>query len=122
MRPKREWIDDWRIGLNSTREVQISNDLLEFFLGFWCAEKLDNKSSKTARRYFASLHALGGFLVEQAISDDNLEKTAIELLSESISSDEGPLVYYENEIWQDKLDMVCRKIYKYMKRNIKNES
>jgi len=25
------------------------------------------------------------------------------------------LVYHDNEDWQDELDMVCRKIYKYMK-------
>jgi hypothetical protein len=117
MKPNREWIDDWRMGVKPSRENQISTDLLDFFLDFWAVEKLDRKSKTTMNRYSTSLHRLGGYLVEQAISDDDSEKTAYELLSEYISPDEGPLVYHENENWQDEFDMVCRKIYKYMKMN-----
>ena len=117
MKPNREWIDDWRLGVKPTRENQISTDLLDLFLDFWGVEKLDKKSKTTVNRYFTSLHALGGYLVEQANSDDDTEKTANELLSEYISPDEGPLIYHEIEIWQDGFDMVCRKIYKYMKMN-----
>ena len=100
-----------------SRESQISTDLLDYFLDFWAVEKLDKKSKTTVNRYLTSLHALGGYLVEQAISDEDSEKTAYELLSEYISPDEGPLVDHENENWQDEFDMVCRKIYKYMKMN-----
>ena len=105
------------MGLRLSRENQISTDLLEFFLKFWDVEKLDKKSKTTMNRYSTSLHALGGYLVEQAISDDDAEKTAYELLSEYISPDEGPLVYHENENWQNEFDMVCRRIYKYMRMN-----
>jgi hypothetical protein len=63
MKPNREWIDEWRVGVNPSREGQIATDLLDFF------------------------------------------------------PDEGPLVYHGNESWQDEFDMVCRKIYKYMKMN-----
>jgi hypothetical protein len=117
MKPNREWIDDWRIGVKPSRENHISTDLVDFFLDFWTVEKLDRKSKTTMNRYSASLHRLGGYLVEKAISDDDSAKTAYELLSEYINPDEGPLVYHENENWQDEFDMVCRKIYKYMKRN-----
>ncbi len=105
------------MGVKPSREDQIATDLLNFFLEFWVVEKLDKKSKTTMNRYFTSLHALGGYLVEQAISDDDSEKTAYELLSEYISPDEGPLVYHENEDWQDEFDMVCRKIYKHMEMN-----
>jgi hypothetical protein len=117
MKPNRKWIDAWRVGVKPSREDQIATDLLDFFLEFWVVEKLDKKSKTTMNRYFTSLHALGGYLVEQAISDDDSEKTAYELLSEYISPDEGPLVYHENEDWQDEFDMVCRKIYKHMEMN-----
>ena len=103
--------------MEPSRENQISIDLLNFFLDFWAAEKLDAKSKATMNRYSTSLHALGGYLVEQAISDDDSEKTAYELLSEYISPGDGPLIYHENENWQDELDMVCRKIYKHMKKS-----
>lgn len=117
MKPNRKWIDDWRIGVKPSRENQISTDLFNLFLNFWAAEKLDKKSKTTMDRYSTSLHRLGGYLIEKAISDDGFEKTAYELLSEYLSPDEGPLVYSENVNWQDEFDLVCRKIYKYMKRN-----
>jgi len=117
MKPNREWIDDWRLGVKLSRENQISTDLLDLFFDFWGAEKLDKKSKTTVNRYSTSLHALGGYLVELSISDDASDKTAKKLISEYISPDEGPLIYHENEIWQDEIDMVCRKIYKYMKMN-----
>lgn len=116
MKPNIEWIDDWQIGVKPPRENQVSMDLLSFFIDFWAKEKLDEKSKTTMNRYSTSLHALGGYLVERAISDNDSEKTAIELLSEYISPDDGPLIYYENENWQDELDMVCRKIYRNMKK------
>ena len=53
--------------------------------------------------------------MEQATLDDDLDNTADDLLSKYIDSDGGPLIYYDNESWQDEVDMVCRKIYKHMK-------
>ena len=62
------------------------------------------------------MHVLGGYLVEQAISGDDPGKTADDLLSEHIGPDDGPLIFQDNESWQDEVDMVCRKIYKHMKK------
>jgi len=116
MKPNIKWIDDWQIGVNPSREDQISIDLLNFFLDFWDKEKLEEKSKTTRNRYYASLHALGGYLVEQGISDEDLNKTTYELLSEYVGADDGPLIYYENEDWQAGVDMVCRKIYEHIKK------
>jgi len=90
--------------------------LLDCFIHFWIMEKLDKKSKTTRNRYSNSLHALGGYLVERAISTEDSDKTANELLYEYISPDDGPLIYHDNEDWQDELDMVCRKIYKHIKK------
>ena len=100
MKPNRQWIDDWRIGIKPSRENRISTELLDFFLDFWVAEKLDEKSKTTRNRYAASLHALAGYLVEKAVHDDDSGKTAYGLLSEYISPEEGPLVYYRAREWE----------------------
>ena len=115
MKPNSKWIDDWQIGVQPSREKDISTDLVRFFMEFWSKQKLDEKSKTTRNRHLSSLHALGGYLVEQAISDEDLGKTADELLFEYIGSYDGPVIFHDNERWQDEVDMVCHKIYKYMK-------
>lgn len=115
MKPNRKWIDDWQIDVQPSREKDISTDLVKFFIEFWGKLKLDEKSKTTRNQHLSSLHALGGYLVEQAISDENLGKTADELLSEYIGAYDGPFIFHDNERWQGEVDMVCRKIYKYMK-------
>jgi hypothetical protein len=116
MRPNAKWIGDWEIGVKPSREGKISIDLLNFFMDFWDQGQLEGKSKTTRNRYSASLHALGGYLVKQGISDQNLNKTAYELLSEHVGADDGPLIYHDNEDWQKELDMVCRKIYKHIRK------
>ena len=115
MNPDKEWTKDWRIGENPSRERDVSGDLLGIFTDFWNAQGLDNKSKTTRNRYAGSLHAIGGYLVEQAISDDGADKTAKQLLSEHIGPCDGPLIHHDNETWQNEIDTVCRKLYKYIK-------
>ena len=116
IKPNNKWINDWHTGIESARETAISVELLKYFMDFWDKMKLEEKSKTTKRLYYSSLHALGGYLVEKATSDDDdLEDTVDELLSKYIESEGGPFIYYDDESWQDEVDMVCRKIYKYMK-------
>jgi hypothetical protein len=115
MKPTSKWINDWHTGIESSRENAIAGELLKYFMDFWDKLKIDEKSKTTTNRYSGALHALGGYLVEQATSDDDLDDTADELLSKYIDSDGGPLIYYDNESWQDEVDMVCRKIHKHIK-------
>ena len=76
MKPNSKWINDWHTGIESAREAAISAELLKYFMDFWDKMKLDEKSKTTKRRYSSSLHALGGYLVEKATSDDDdLEDT-----------------------------------------------
>ena len=80
IQPNNKWINDWHTGIESARETAISAELLEYFLEFWDKMKLDKKSKTTKRRYYSSLHALGGYLVEKATSDDDdLEDMVIKL-------------------------------------------
>jgi hypothetical protein len=114
MKPNINWINDWQVGVNSSRETAIAKELLNFFQDLWDKMKLDEKSKTTRNRYANSMHALGGHIVEQAISLGDLGKTADDLLEEYIGPDDGPLIFQDNENWQDEVDMVCRKIYKHM--------
>jgi hypothetical protein len=120
MKPDKKWMDDWMIGVKPVREKEIASELIDKFLDFWDQEKLDEKSKTTMNRYAGALHALGGFLVERAVMGEDKDKTADELLREHIDLDEGPLIYHDNEEWQTELDMVCRKLFKYLKKNINN--
>ena len=117
MKPERKWIDDWLIGLAPARERKVSNGFISLFADFWKKQALDGKAKTTRNRYSAALHAIGGYLVEQAISEDGKNKTCYELVAEHIGPYDGPFIHHDNELWQDEVDMVSRKLYKYMKNN-----
>ena len=114
MPPNSTWINDWHIGENTKRETAVSAELIAIFTNFWNALRLDTKSKTTRNRYCSSLHAIGGYLVEQAISGEGADMTTQELLSKHIGPDDGPLINYDEEAWQNDVDTVCRKLYKYL--------
>jgi hypothetical protein len=115
MGPTKEWIGDWIVGCDVARERETGNSLLEVFSEFWRTEELDRKSKTTQRRYSGGLHALGGYLVEQVISEDEETKSMPTLLWEAVDLDEGPLVFHDHEGWQRELDTVCRRLHRYLK-------
>ncbi len=115
MNPNNKWINDWKIGENPSREKNVSEDLLEIFIDFWKTQGLEEKSKTTRNRYSGALHSIGGYVIEQAISEDGADMTTKELLFEHIGPYEGPLICQDNETWQDEIDMVSRKLHKYMK-------
>ena len=116
MRPDPTWISDWRIGLAPSRETEVSRELVRVFAAFWDGEGLSEKAKTTRSRYSGALHALGGYLVEQAVSEEGRGKTADELLDELAGPDEGPLIHHDNETWQRDVDTVCRKLHRYRSR------
>ncbi len=114
-KPDQTWVSAWEIGEHPERERKISAELVDCFLAFWDAQELDGKAKTTRNRYSDALHALGGYLVEEAISEDGLPMTTNELLAEHIDFAGGPLIHHDEEAWQDEIDMVCRKLYKRLK-------
>ncbi len=116
MSPKLDWIENWRVGIDLPVENRISQELLDLFNDFWISSSLEEKSKKTKSRYSSALHALGGYIVKQAVSEEYDGKNGIELLFDSINKYEGPLIYHDEESWQDELDMVCRKLFKYFNK------
>ena len=118
MKPDSTWSDDWLLRVNPAKEDKIAHELLAVFAAFWEAEALDQKSKTTKRRYSAALHSLGGYLVEKAVLDEkDFHKTTNQLLDEYVWPEEGPMIYMDNEAWQNEIDLVCRKLYTFRKRN-----
>lgn len=114
MKPGIEWTKDWLCGLEPKLEIKASEELLEIFYGFWSWSKLEAKSKSTKQRYTAALHALGGYLVEEAGKGYRCDKSIQEFIMSYIDSGEGPLIHHENKTWQKELDAVCRKLYQYL--------
>lgn len=114
MKPTNDWITDWRYGVTPSQEEKTSEELLEIFQDFWVWANLETKSKSTKQRYSAALRALGGYLVEETRSGHRDSKTIREFLKGYIDSGDGPLIYHDNEAWQNELDTVCRRLYKYL--------
>lgn len=104
-------IESWQIGEASRRERKISMRLQTVFVDFWKHCGIGDKSAKTQRRYFSGLWSFSGYLVKKSVYGDDaeLKMSADELLAKYLSVDEGPLVFMDNELWQNELDAVCRK-------------
>ena len=113
MKPILQWTEDWEIGIDIPRESQISRQVLDHFVEFWNDEEIENKSKSTLNRYRAALMSLGSYIVEQSISEEGMGKSVKELLLMSIDDEGGPLLFQDEETWQNELDMVCRKLHKY---------
>jgi hypothetical protein len=114
MKPTNDWISDWRYGLKPGQEAKTAEELIGFFQNFWLWANIETKSKSTRQRYSAALHALGGYLVEETGNGHRGSKTILEFLKDYIDSGEGPLIYQDNEAWQNELDAVCRRLYKYL--------
>lgn len=114
MIPTERWIEDWRYGMEPNLEKKVSDELIEIFKAFWAWANLDTKSKSTQQTYSAALHALGGYLVEEVGNGARRPETTQEFLKGYIDSGDGPLIHHDNEAWQNELDRVCRKLYKYI--------
>ena len=112
------WQKDWELKENPKKEKEISLKLIEVFKAFLIDYKIDEKSKKTKERYYWHLHALGGYIIEQAIYDEEYQDNeTMEILLEQLSPYEGPLIYHSNESHQKELDTVCKRLYKFLKKN-----
>ena len=114
MKPTESWIKDWHFGEDPNLERKVSEELVNVFKDFWVWADLDAKGMATQRRYSAALHALGGYLVEEIGNGAETSSTVRSFLKGYIDTGEGPLIYHDNEEWQNELDTACRKLYKYL--------
>lgn len=120
MKPCPDWKTNWICGIDVKKENELADSFIFVFSRFWLDLKIDNKSKKTQRRYSNALKSLGGYLIKQAVSHDELNCPPLNLLMNSLTPFEGPLIYFDNEAWQDEIDLVCRKLYKHIESNTIN--
>ena len=113
MKPTIQWTEDWEVGIDIPKESEMAQQILDLFVEFWDDERIEEKSKSTLNRYRSALMSLGGYVVEQSISEDDKEKNAKELLLACIDDEGGPFLFQDEETWQNEFDMVCRKLHKY---------
>lgn len=114
MKPTNNWIEDWSYGAKPRHEEKTAEELIRILEEFWDWAKLESKSKTTKQRYSAALHALGDYLVKETGNGFRANKGIREFLEEYIDSEGGPLIHHDDELWQNELDAVCRKLYKYL--------
>lgn len=114
MKPSSAWIQAWRIGVEPSRERWLSREWVRIFASFWDSLELDGKGKTTQRRYSNALFALGGYLLKRAVSEKEEPKQARQMLLAAIDTDDGPLIFHDEESWQLEFDSVCRKLHRYL--------
>lgn len=114
--PNSTWFSDWTNDDSGPLIQDIANGFIEIFTNFWNDLNLSSKSKTTQYRYSSALHALGGHLVHIASHQETKVDSTRLFLLENISKEGGPLIIYREDTWQNELDAVCKKLYKYLEK------
>ena len=115
--PNDNWAEYWRIGLKPNEEKSLSLEIIKIYKEFWKQQSLSSKSKTTRRRYSNGLAAIGSHIIDQLFNfypekyDQN--KSASYVLLDFVDKYEGPLIY-ETENEQREIDLVSRKLYKFI--------
>ena len=115
--PNDNWAEYWRIGLKPNEEKSLSLEIVKIYKEFWKQQSLSSKSKTTRRRYSNGLAAIGSHIIDQLFNiypekyDQN--KSASDVLLDFVDKYEGPLIY-ETENEQREIDLVSRKLYKFI--------
>jgi hypothetical protein len=115
--PNDKWAEYWQIGLKPNEEKSLSLEIIKIYKKFWKQQSLSSKSKTTRRRYSNGLAAIGSHIIDQLFNiypeqyDQN--KSAAGVLLDFVDKYEGPLIY-ETENEQRELDLVSRKLYKFI--------
>ena len=115
--PNYNWAKYWRIGLKPNEEKSLSLEIIKIYKEFWKQQSLSSKSKTTRRRYSNGLAAIGSHIIDQLFNfypekyDQN--KSASDVLLDFVDKFEGPLIY-ETENEQREIDLVSRKLYKFI--------
>ena len=111
------WASDWTV---SKEDRQLSQKLTPIFECFLSGLLEKGVSESTLRRHQSACHALGGYIVGEVFGRGNVsfspnEETGETVLLHFIDDSGGPLVYQDEEAWQNELDATCRKLFKQLK-------
>ena len=115
--PNYNWAKYWRIGLKPNEEKSLSLEIIKIYKEFWKQQSLSSKSKTTRRRYSNGLAAIGSHIIDQLFNiypeEYDQNKSASDVLLDFVDKYEGPLIY-ETENEQREIDLVSRKLYKFI--------
>ena len=110
------WASEWTV---CKEDRQLSQKLILIFESFLGSLLDKGVSKRTLRRHERACHALGGYIVGDLFGrgDDSFSpnETGQTVLLRFIDDSGGPLVYQDEETWQNELDSTCRKLFKQLK-------
>lgn len=110
------WASDWTV---CKEDRQLSQKLIPIFECFLGSLLEKGVSKRTLRRHESACHALGGYIVGEVFGrgDESFspDETGETVLLRFIDESGGPLVYQDEEAWQNDLDATCRKLFKQLK-------
>ncbi len=110
------WASDWAV---CKEDRQLSQKLIPIFERFLGSLLEKGVSKRTLRRHESACHALGGYIVGEVFGrgDESFspDETGETVLLRFIDDCGGPLVYQDEEAWQNELDATCRKLFKQLK-------
>ncbi len=109
------WTSDWTV---CKEDRQLSQKLIPIFERFLGGLLEKGVSKRTLRRHESACHALGGYIVGEVFGrgDESFspDETGETVLLRFIDDSGGPLVYQDEEAWQNKLDATCRKLFTHL--------
>ena len=119
--PNDTWAEYWRIGLKPNEEKLLSLEIIKIYKEFWKQQALSSKSKTTKRRYYNGLSAIGNHIISQLFNlypeEYEQNKSASDVLLDFVDKYEGPLIY-ETENEQREIDLVSKKLYKFIKQSM----
>ena len=118
--PNDAWAEFWLIGLRPNEEKSLSLEIIKIYEGFWKQQSLSSKSKTTKRRYSNGLAAIGSHIIEKLFNrypeEYDKNKSASDVLLDFVDKYEGPLIY-ETEDEQREIDLVSKKLYKFINQS-----
>jgi len=115
--PNSSWLNDWTSNVPNNQLYDFANELIEIFQKFWEKLEISAKSKTTQYRYSSGLHALGGHLIDIAAHEESTISTTKKFVLDNISKVGGPLIFHDELVWQNELDVMCKKLFKYLEQN-----
>ena len=114
-----KWPSSWQ---GDRRDIAMGEGLVSVFAQF--LEHLSERglTSRTIRRHWDNLWVLGGEIITQInFYPEDREKTALELLDDSVDEDGGPLVRDLTESESRSFDGTCRKLHAFLRAHLAPE-
>ncbi len=108
--------------MKPNEEKVLSLEIIKIYNDFWEDLSLSSKSKTTKIRYANGLSSIGGHIIDRLFNrypeDYDPNKSGFNVLLDFVDEYEGPLIY-ETENEQREIDLVSKKLYKFIKQSMR---